>query len=695
MNEKFNFRGPILEKNDFYMLAVLKKDEIHNFVINNSENFSELGQGNKDKYFFLCQNQYRNRDGDIFQRLYWSSDPDDFQKSKNENHLNQGVVRVNCNTVDSQSTLRYRTTFSNSSERIPEPGQYRNFGINLGNLTGEESSFNYTFYRNKGYNLNNNNKYYSVPYTIKTDFSFVAGGVPTHTGNEIDWVFRKIIKKPSSSSEPNVTVPKPTTANGSSFVYNFVDVGSMDTAPGTSDSYFNYGSVKYVHLEGMSTVSDFFEGSDKLVIGPYDSEISNFPQHFSDVRIENESGTSRSVIYYDSIIRNNDQAEFILNDATYSRGLLAEDFEISSGTSVKLTMNLRNDPDCFCKLSTTSDFNSYFDIYLLPVEEDAIFPGGHLITNHPFFPICDKEASSKQGGKVFTPLYDTSGLTSPNLSFYNDRSRLPFSNSNDMTAISSNNYISDDCSTSSDVKINTGKLNSYRKIYTLFFFNELGVLNPSIWSTTGLQAFPTIAKHASFPITFYTWKNWESARQGYMYDYCDTYNYCGFCYGQNINGGNNCYADHHTRKHAALTSSENILPPLATQSRYSDGNTITESQDPSDQYQIGFYVFLGLYILWIVVTSLIYHHDSSNDMPTLGSLNLFLGIIMLAVLVYMNSVISSINTCEKNQTASCPTFSNPNKGDDSNYYNYTYYTLPDGNTRPLLVDPYSQISEGV
>ena len=60
---------------------------------------------------------------------------------------------------------------------------------------------------------------------------------------------------------------------------------------------------------------------------------------------------------------------------------------------------------------------------------------------------------------------------------------------------------------------------------------------------------------------------------------------------------------------------------------------------------------------------------------------------MIAVLVYMNSVISSINKCEKNQTASCPTFSNPNSiTDDTNYKNYTYYALPDGNLKPLLVD---------
>ena len=82
MNEKFNFRGFIKPKQDFYMLAVLDKNKVSNLVSKNSQNLEGLASNNVDKYFFLCQNQYEI-DGKNYQRLYWSSDPDDFQKSKN------------------------------------------------------------------------------------------------------------------------------------------------------------------------------------------------------------------------------------------------------------------------------------------------------------------------------------------------------------------------------------------------------------------------------------------------------------------------------------------------------------------------------------------------------------------------------------------------------------------------------------
>ena len=102
--------------------------------------FSQLGIGS-EKYFFLCQNQYKNSSGEMSQRLYWSSDPEDFQKSENLNHQNQGVVRVNIFSSKNTNYLRYRTTFTNFSTHTPEPGVYKNFSRNLNRLSDNDQLF--------------------------------------------------------------------------------------------------------------------------------------------------------------------------------------------------------------------------------------------------------------------------------------------------------------------------------------------------------------------------------------------------------------------------------------------------------------------------------------------------------------------------------------------------------------------------
>ena len=58
--EKFNFRGQVKPGQDFYMLAVLKKEYLtgeNNFISENGYNFEYLGT-ESDKYFFLCLNHY-------------------------------------------------------------------------------------------------------------------------------------------------------------------------------------------------------------------------------------------------------------------------------------------------------------------------------------------------------------------------------------------------------------------------------------------------------------------------------------------------------------------------------------------------------------------------------------------------------------------------------------------------------------
>ena len=670
MNEKFNFRGSPTQNQDFYMVAVLKSDQIGNFISANTPFFDDLGDGGVDKYFFLCQNQYTTSTGNDYQRLYWSSDPDDFQKSTNLNHQNQGVVKMNSSVSNNNRFLQYRTTISRTPDRIPEPGIYKNFPVNLSRISGTEKGLPISFnVSGSNYNLDSSKLYYSIPYNISNSFAYTVPGFTAGAGNQISWVFRKIRGKGAPASNSSVTIPKPTVAGQQNdMVYNFVNLADLDTITGTSTSNFNYGSVKYDHVDVFTVQEDFGFTDNVLRISPYNNIFNNFPTHYSDIRIENNAGTSYNVIYYDKIVKNRDTAEIYLNSGTYSRGLIAnnpssdayKDFEIREGNPLKITFNSRNDPECFCTIGSASDFSSYFDIYLIPVEENAKFPGGYVISNQNRFPICDSE-NLINGGEVFTPL-----IGNENLRFYNSKSRKPAQSDSEMVGVNANNYINGDCSTALTPVINMTKLFNYKRIYNLLFLNQIGSLNPLIWSQTGIPAFPTIAKHKNFPITFYTWDSWEAARNAYMYDYCTSNSFCGFCFGRNKSGENICFADSLTRKHASLTSSGNVMPPLANNER--DVGSVNTGGKVFD-FNIMVIVFGSLLGLISFLTILYFRNHWVKD-PKHISFQIFIILFLfsLAVLIYMLGITNSIQLCQNNPSPSCPQFSNPTDEDDDCAY---------------------------
>lgn len=701
MKEKFNFRGSPTSGQDFYMLAVLKK--VDEFKNKNFPNFSHLGIGS-EKYFFLCQNQYKNSSGEMSQRLYWSSDPEDFQKSENLNHQNQGVVRVNIFSSKNTNYLRYRTTFTNFSTHTPEPGVYKNFSRNLNRLSDNDQLFPVSFnLKNNKYNINTQQQlYYSIPYQISNPDMYLVQGFSASKGNEIPWVFRKIQGKTGATSSSGVTVPKPSsTPQQTDMIYNFVNLAALDTVTGTSFSKFNYGSVEYKEITSLSAAGTSFFYSDKVLkLNTHSSDFNILEKHNSDIKLIHPSSGASTVIYYNKLVKNGDTAEFYLPNSTYSKDLLGSAFEMEKNeTNVSLLYNIRNSDSCFCEIGSEVDFSDYFDIYLIPEEEHANFPGGYHLNNRHVFPICSSLYPS-EGGIFFTP---TQG--SELLSFFSPVSRQPASSvaqmsgpigTNPQNVPSANNYMSPDCSTISDPKFNLSKLRHYKKIYNLLMFNEIGSLNNKIWSNTGITSFPTIAMHKQ-PFTFFTWDSWEASRNSYMYDYCVDNNFCGFCFGRNKAGRSICFADRLTRKHAVLTTSENVLSPLANEERYT--GTEAEGGD-SKNWLIGVYVFAGLLGALILMT-FVYYGTLKKNPGTQEKIHISGGTMFAtisfcaAVLAFMYYIAEDLMKCESLPSPACPQQSCDTEG-ESQYQDSgndtckfcPVWTKPDGTEVKWNANPY-------
>ena len=471
--------------------------------------------------------------------------------------------------------LKYRTSFS-GQKVTSGTGSLENFGNNLSGLTGQEESFPVTFTPKYSKNLNISSVYYSLPYEVANSNS-LRFQTSSSLYNNIEWVFRK---NTYSATEPGIAVSKPTTTPGHKNVFSFVDIGSMDTVSVTSSSNFNYGSVRYTNV--TTTLNTEFTATSTTIKVSHDSGFANFPHTNGLINItegSESSLTSGTVVKYFKMVKNDTEIDFIVKDPAYSIGLTGSiNTPIDSGKNVTITLNQRNHEDCFNTLSAGAEFSTYFDIYLIPAEEYAYFPGGYQIKNSNIF--STSCSGSYYGNSAVTPETGTNLL-----SFYSPDSRKPYTSSETMTY--PNHFIK--CSGSDPSSINQDKLNKYKKIYNLLLFYTLGSLQSNVWNlstsdptkTLGMKAYPSIAEY-TVPLTFYAWNQHSEANSAYMFDYCDLNSVCGRCFGKNNQGESICHADFLTRKNAATTSSKNVKNPL-TSGRYTGSHS--EHQMPT--WEIG------------------------------------------------------------------------------------------------------------
>ena len=393
-NKNFTFRGSPSSDQDFYMMAVLKKDSItafKNSCINSGDFNYLLGENTSDKFFFLCHNQYYNKDLDKhYHRLYWSADPDDFQENFTFGYENQGVAKMNIRTTAGTYNFRYRSSLNGHS--VPSiHGKYYNLGYNIGSLTGSEESFPIIFNQKSDTNINQLSLSYSIPYSLENANTYFSN-IPNSSYNSIEWVFRKYTEVPE-----DISIANPDTVNNKENIFNFVQLPDLKTPDGTSTSKFNYGSVKYFKIPFIYKSYD--SGNKKIKIKiqvetDVKDFIKNFPLSNGIIKITNEDSSKKTVIRYENILSvgrsEEGKSEFEIFMGKTSQNLIGEDtleevFDGGDEPTIHLIFNERNSEDCFTTLIPSATFSKWFDIYLIPMEKDAYFAGGINILDRVAF----------------------------------------------------------------------------------------------------------------------------------------------------------------------------------------------------------------------------------------------------------------------------------------------------------------------
>ena len=134
---------------------------------------------------------------------------------------------------------------------------------------------------------------------------YLVQGFSASKGNEIPWVFRKIQGKTGATSSSGVTVPKPSSVSQQTDkIYNFVNLGALDTLTGTNLSKFNYGSVEYKEITSLSAAGTSFFYSDKVLkLNTHSSDFNILEKHNCDIKLIHPSSGASTVIYYNKLVK--------------------------------------------------------------------------------------------------------------------------------------------------------------------------------------------------------------------------------------------------------------------------------------------------------------------------------------------------------------------------------------------------------
>lgn len=629
LREKFNFRGSPSDTDDFYMLAVLKKKYISgndgdSIKAKNVGNFNFLGD-EADKYFFLCHNQYLDTTrtpGTFYDRLYWSADPDDFQYNDSEGYKNQGVARMNAAYINGNLRLRYRSSFNGYSSSKKDQTVYRNVGPDFDKLDiNEKESIIVSFNTKNDTNLQNyalkgKSLFYSIPYTIESKSTLYSINSPT-TFNSIQWSFRKYQESPVLANSTKGITVHTEGANNKDSAFNFVYLQDLTNATGASQSNFNYGSTQY-YVANTTMGTCFYDSATSFSVADTDDLInSNFYLvGGSIIKITPDDGTNTStVVNYTHTTKLGTSLQFHTSGAS-SRGLLGRNYQIDINSGVSIYINQRNVDTCFTPLSNDSTFSEWFDIYLLPVEENMYLPGSHHTNDPTLFPeSCSLYGVGDLGENAITPTQGTQSLL-----FFSPQTNEPFTieQVNDGTMITNPNPYFTCTGGDTQAGYNIHKDTDYRKIYNLLFFFLIGSLKDLYWkvtnrayplttTTSGYDTHPNIAVEPELnssgkidnKITFYGWDTHAESSAAYMFNYCRGSDVCGICSGNNKDGENICFADKLTRDNAVKSNlpNRNAYPPLTGKER----PTGTHS-NPGNHLPTFVIVIIAVLVVALIVT---------------------------------------------------------------------------------------------
>jgi len=189
MSELFS-RGEITQGNSFHIVARVK-DGITGSELSSKVPGLSAWNSRTDTpggtYFFLCQNQYR-LGSNSQQRLYFSCDPEDFQKDYNHNSLNEGTVFVKSSPNLNYYTLRYSTSFDKNNNKVPPYFKAISKNLNQQSMVNISSYSLGIQFQNANFNLTNS-LFLSVPY----NFNFISNqNLQLSSTINTNWVFRNV-----------------------------------------------------------------------------------------------------------------------------------------------------------------------------------------------------------------------------------------------------------------------------------------------------------------------------------------------------------------------------------------------------------------------------------------------------------------------------------------------------------------------
>jgi hypothetical protein len=304
----------------------------------------------------------------------------------------------------------------------------------------------------------------------------------------------------------------------------------------------------------------------------------------------------------------------------YIDGLIGSDYDIDINSGVSIYINQRNTDSCFAPLSNDSTFSEWFDIYLLPVEENMYLPGSHHTNDPTLFPdSCSLYRVGDFGENAITPIRGIQQLH-----FFSPQTNEPFTidqirNGTVLNDPNPNPYFA--CENDTQTGYNIHKAMDYRKIYNLLFFFLIGSLNQLYWkvtapgdplipvTTSGYDTHPNIAVEPELDstgkldtdnkITFYGWDTHAESSAAYMFNYCRGSDVCGICSGNNKDAENICFADKLTRPNAIKSNlpNRNAYPPLTGKER----PTGTHS-NPGNHLPTFVIVIISVLVVALIVT---------------------------------------------------------------------------------------------
>lgn len=498
--KNFPFRGKINEYrgNDigksFYMVGKFTEEgasESYSTGIFKNSGFTTK-QELMDQNFILCSNQYHNENG-YQQRLYFSSDPHDYQIDKSNNSLNQGAANLTYTQNEGNFNLKYMTYFSNGNSY--KSGSWRDVPENLNQIPisnqikPEDFNFNNTIY-----NLDNSSLYYSVPYEIKK--------IPKNNSSveSLNFTFRGISHSTTLGSS---TYFPETSFSGTCFHYSNVE--KIEIYEGTSiaiEENPNFTDNYTITIP----ISNLETNQGVCVLTDYHFKKNNV------LKIENTTDSSdvSEYVFYESMEISGSNVVFnITQRALYNGSSIPPTGD--SGVS-RITSELRNTKSNFGPINS-----SYLNYYLIPYEAYGYFTRGLNLSHF---------AETKKTGEENLKYFDISSTYTNNIIY--------------------DSIVSGNSETSDLTDLHNINLDAYQKFYNYFVFLTSGKLN-SIWQNK--TASSVLGINSSTQLTNFTWAVSNEAYQAFMYNYCtkNPYETCGSCFGLNEYNQEICHVTNESR----------------------------------------------------------------------------------------------------------------------------------------------------